>query len=443
MTFKQFLYSCRTFDPGSSEPRSIPEWEYINELTDAFDSHSRLMIVKSRQMMVTWIGCAFILYKALTDGPGIHLVLSKEERSAKELIDRIRFIYDFLPDSMKKDKLIARRDRIILPDLESKILCLPATAHAVRGLSPKTVLWDEMAFTNYDEDIWTAVKPAVDSGGQFIGISTPNGPSGTFARLIHDSDNGFFIHRLHYSANPERGKEWEISAKAGLSNARWRREQELSFEGAEGRVYDQFTSKLHIRKRIPIPGSREGVKLYRGIDFGYRRPAVVWAEEDRNGTLTVFDSLLGDRWQIDRLISQIRIIDKRHNLNERDYSWTAVDPAGAANSDSGISPVEGLKEAGIKAIWRHSHIAPGVEAVRSLLLDASGNVNLRVHHRCFDLIKSFESYNWSENEEVPIKDGENDHLMDALRYLVVNLPRFQKISIRPLPKVVGLPSTNR
>ncbi len=443
--FLDFLFQCRTFDPGHDGPRLIPDWPLVRDLATAMATQNRLVVVKSRQLMASWVGCAYLLYRAITSGPGLHLIVSKEERSARELIARIQFLWEFHEDFPADEKPRFLSGSVGFTELGSRILSLPASPHAVRGLSPRTVFWDEMAFAPHDEDIWTAIKPAADAGGQFIGVSTPNGPVGVFGRLVHESQEGFHIHRMHYADFPGRDDAWEARARAGLSEARWRREQELSFEGAEGRVYDQFDAAMHLLADpfvIPEPGS--GARFYRGIDFGYRRPAVVWLTRQADGSLTVFDSLVGDRWPLDQLVQEIRRVDARHGLSERDMTWTAVDPAGASKTDQGISPVEHLQAAGFKLVWRPSSIAPGIEVVRALLRDASGQVRLQVDpKRCGAVVRGFQGYAWGPDGETPVKDGEHDHPMDALRYLLVNLYTSQHPRPGPSARVGGLPPPPR
>lgn len=176
--FPAFLFRCGTLDPSRTEPRKIEPIPFIRKFAEKLTSEPRLIVVKSRQMMASWIGCAYILFRALSTGAGIHLVLSKEERSAKELIERMRFLLESLSIDHSELGTSTITGTIAFRNLGSRIISLPASPYAVRGLSPRTVFWDEMAFTPNDEEIWAAVKPAVDSGGSFLGVSTPNGPSG-------------------------------------------------------------------------------------------------------------------------------------------------------------------------------------------------------------------------------------------------------------------------
>ena len=59
--------------------------------------------------------------------------------------------------------------------------------------------------------------------------------------------------------------------------------------------------------------------------------------------------------------------------------------------------------------------------VRPALRPALGEPTLFVAARCEKLIKAMESYHYGEKGgELPVKDGEHDHLIDALRYHFVN-----------------------
>ena len=102
----------------------------------------------------------------------------------------------------------------------------------------------------------------------------------------------------------------------------------------------------------------------------------------------------------------------------------ACDPAGRAkNEQTAKSNVDALMEAGYTVKRRSSFILDGVERIRSALRPANGTPRLFVHPRCKRLIAAMKAYRYREGGgEVPLKDGEHDHLIDALRYFFMNYP---------------------
>jgi hypothetical protein len=103
----------------------------------------------------------------------------------------------------------------------------------------------------------------------------------------------------------------------------------------------------------------------------------------------------------------------------------ACDPAGSArNEHTGHSSVDTLRRAGYRVKFRSSRIVDGLELIRAALKPASGPPRLFIHPRCKQLVKAMRCYHYSEDSgELPVKDGEHDHLVDALRYHMVNFKR--------------------
>jgi len=102
----------------------------------------------------------------------------------------------------------------------------------------------------------------------------------------------------------------------------------------------------------------------------------------------------------------------------------ACDPAGSAkNEQTAKSNVEALADAGFTVKRRRSFIVDGVETIRAALRPGDGAARLYIHPRCKRLIAAMKAYRYPEGGgEVPLKDGEHDHLIDALRYFFVNYP---------------------
>jgi len=79
---------------------------------------------------------------------------------------------------------------------------------------------------------------------------------------------------------------------------------------------------------------------------------------------------------------------------------------------------------------RPSGIVAGLEMIRAALAPAAGEPTLFVHPRCARLIRALESYHYAPGgSELPVKDGEHDHLIDALRYHYVNLGISRKATV--------------
>jgi len=414
----EWILKCiKTLDAtGGIKP--FPNYPFALRLVQALTENRILIIAKSRQMMATWTVSAFTLHRCFYSQPGLYLFLSKGARESGELLRRLKQISKNLPPIFSQE-IKAKRDEIEFLN-GSRIISLPATEFASRMYSPTGVFWDEMAFTPHDEEIWTSLKPAIDSGGTFTGVSTPNGKQNVFYQLFKDDANTFGKLTLHYSEHPLRDDDWKIEAGRGISKTRWRQEYEIDFGAMADRVFDEFDPEIHIRKGRFF-AALAGGRIYRGIDFGFHSPYVVWVHLSESGELTVFDEMEGEDLTLDRLISAIREVDRRNMLKEKDFIFTACDPAGAAKNDSGLTSTDRLKQSGIKLVWRASLINDGVDELKTMLLDHNGNVCLKFTANVPKTILHFQQYRWDKKKEKPVKGEGHDHAVDALRYLIVNL----------------------
>src|SRR5439155_13264019 len=117
---------------------------------------------------------------------------------------------------------------------------------------------------------------------------------------------------------------------------------------------------------------------------------------------------------------------QQHVLEIRARPWPvakviACDPAGAGrNEQTAESNITLLRKAGFSVRHRSSRIVEGVEMIRAALRPATGEPTLFIHPRCKRLIRALTAYRYAEGSEQPIKDGEHDHFIDALRYHFVN-----------------------
>ena len=433
----------RTLDRDIGE-RAYPDFPYLRDLVHRFQHDRRLVILKSRQMLVTWTAVAFSLWEAIFRGNADILFISKREDDAREAIRRIKFIYGYLPDCFKPG--IGENTKYVLefPSRQSRLMALPTHPNIGRTYSPTRIIWDEMASTPYDEDIFASIQPSLDGGGYFVGISTSQGPITKHAELYQNSEAmGFTRLALHYSKHPYKDEEWCNLARRGMSDERWQMEQEMSLSLGGNRVYAAFQKQTHV---IPENFPDGSLPLYRSIDFGFHTPVVLWAQDER-GKLVVFREWIGEDETVSDMAQAIIAIDRELGLTENDFIWTSCDPAGTARTDLGISSLARLKAeyfdaTGIelKIKYRHSSVMAGVDLIREKLRNAAGEISLQVCGSCPRTIADFGRYMKKKDSDEPKKDGLAEHTMDALRYLAVNLfQRSQRVSTSILqPRLAGV-----
>jgi hypothetical protein len=212
-----------------------------------------------------------------------------------------------------------------------------------------------------------------------------------------------------------------IAQKRRSGREAWESEMLCRRPRTENLVFPGFARATHVARaeydsRWPV---------YRTLDFGYANPFVcLWVQ------------MVGDDPETARLVVLDEYVERQKKVSEhaavlkaRDWPVRATfcDPAGRQRGDvTGSGACEELARLGILTRSSASGIMEGVDRIRALLEPALGTARLTVDPKCVRLIRAMEAYHYPSGpslaaREVPDKDGEHDHLIDALRYLVVHL----------------------
>lgn len=202
------------------EPRADDGWLWQREIIDwwADPELKKFLILKARQLGITWLGMAmelwYILYR-----PGARCVAySYSEDEAKKLVARAWLMLNSLPKALWNGAEVISPVRSeepsewikvkhTLPDgttVISSIQALPATKKAGHGETITFALMDEVARQDYARQIYTAINPAVSRGRAKLAIiSTANGVGNA------DTGEGNYFHIL-YSTQKEKGLEFKF-----------------------------------------------------------------------------------------------------------------------------------------------------------------------------------------------------------------------------------------
>jgi len=193
----EFVFNyAYTLDPHdfNNPIKRFPEKHYIKRLVDVWLDERLLVVVKSRQMMATWVFVALNVWLALFHRGQYIFFISRKESDAGidsplSLLSRAYFIYNHLPDNLKaRSKVVKSSQPPLLKfmDMDSVIHGASQDSDALRQYTASSIFNDEMAFQEKSRESYAALKPTIDGGGRLTCVSTPNGKNNLFYELCCD-----------------------------------------------------------------------------------------------------------------------------------------------------------------------------------------------------------------------------------------------------------------
>lgn len=174
-----------------------------------------------------------------------------------------------------------------------------------------------------------------------------------------------------------------------------------------GNVYSTQIDQIMIDPFV-IPDSWP--RMY-GLDVGWNRTAAVWAALDPNtDTLYIYD---------EHYLGKAEPSIHAHAIQGRgDWVHGAIDPAARGRGQTdGQQLIRMYKDLGLILYPAKNDVESGISAIGQRL----ASNRLKVFKTCINLMKEYMLYRRDKNGRV-IK--ENDHALDALRYIINNMNRM-------------------
>lgn len=156
----------------------------------ALASSGICMVEKSRQVMATWLCCAYLLWRAKFRDHQLLLVQSKKEEDAANLVfngeawvSRISFMEVNLPQHLRTVQFPKGASYAQLRfGNGSRIWGIPEGGDIIRSNTASVIFSDEAAFQPEFGNAFTAALPAIKGGGSYVAISSAE--PGAFAELV-------------------------------------------------------------------------------------------------------------------------------------------------------------------------------------------------------------------------------------------------------------------
>jgi len=214
--------------------------------------HRFNILRKFRQAGCTTIAAAYSLWMVIFQKHKQVVILSKGDAESTEVLDRIKLMYDELPEFLKPGIQEDNKHTLKLKT-GSTIKSRPSGKQSGRSLAGSLLIIDEAAFIDNIDSIWAAVFPIISTGGRAFVLSTVNGIGNWYHEVYQKATAGnntfnpidirwqehpeYFYNEDYthlYEEMAEKGLDihtWEANTKANLPMKQWLQEFECSFLG--------------------------------------------------------------------------------------------------------------------------------------------------------------------------------------------------------------------
>lgn len=241
---------CYTQSTVSGGVAPFKLWHFQEEVVRGLLNHQFNIILKARQMGISWVSSAFALWFMLFNEAKTVLSMADKLETSKLIIDKVKFMIEHLPEWMKNSLGMAQlisdnKLSIELPN-KSKIVAVSTTERSGRAYSTSLLIADECAYINNATETWRSIAPSLGKRGRAILLSTPNGIDDFFYKYYIDAEaglNGFNPICLGWELHPDRDPEkddgkWARNELATNGITYFRQEYACQFLGSGETMID-------------------------------------------------------------------------------------------------------------------------------------------------------------------------------------------------------------
>jgi len=288
------------------------------QIVKAYEDNRYNLVTKPRQAGISTTTQAYMAVKAGfadPDNPEVILCIANKLKLSQKFLKGIKDYLKQLPrwiwgpefygteDAEKKSIFVVdSKIEIELPN-GSQVIAVATSEDALRGYTPTYLVFDEAAFIDNGDAVYTAAMSSISTGGKVILISTPNGMDPLYYKTYEQSKSGknrYHIVEMRWFEDPRYNKDlrwfkkiedgediieneveftvpsytkrvedgwkptstWYENMCMALNNNARKIAQELdvSFLGSGGNVIDDETIDFHDKKNVREPKLTSGVE---------------------------------------------------------------------------------------------------------------------------------------------------------------------------------------
>jgi hypothetical protein len=253
-------------------------------LTD-FKEHRYNIVLKSRQLGISTLVAGYALWKMIFNEDFNVLIIANKQDVAKNLVLKVRTMNQLLPVWLRVSESEDNKLSLRLKN-GSQVKAVSSKPDSGRSEALSLLVFDEAAFIDYIDEIWTGTQLTLATGGDCIALSTPNGVGNWFHRMWVSSENGenlFNPIKLHWTVHPDREQDWRDEQTQQLGEKQAAQECDCDFISSGDNVIDGdlliWYSENNVCDPIEKTGFDNNIWLWKKPD--YNRSYVVTADVSR------------------------------------------------------------------------------------------------------------------------------------------------------------------
>lgn len=233
-----------------------------------FNKHRFNIVLKSRQMGISTLCAGHALHNMLFKEGFKILIVATTQDVAKNLVMKVKVMYDSLPSFLKQHCKIIDNNKLELSfDNGSSIKAVSSSPDAARSAALSLLIVDEAAFIEKFELVWTAAQMTLATGGDAIVLSTPNGMGNQYHKMWVQAEEGiaepgldkFNPILLKWDLHPDRDEKWRKLQDTQLGIRMAAQECDASFVSSGHTVIEGETIQWYLDECVQEPLEKRGV----------------------------------------------------------------------------------------------------------------------------------------------------------------------------------------
>jgi len=207
-------------------------YDYQSDLLVDFNDYRFNVILKARQLGISTIAAAYIVWLMLFHRDKNILVMATKFKTAANLVKKVKAIMKNVPDFLLIANIsIDNRASFELSN-GSQIQAASTSGDAGRSEALSLLVIDEAAHVESLDELWAGLYPTISTGGRVIALSTPNGVGNWFHKTYNEAaegSNDFHPIMLNWDVHPDRDQAWFDKETRNMSRREIAQELECNF----------------------------------------------------------------------------------------------------------------------------------------------------------------------------------------------------------------------